>query len=310
MSVLYASDALLGIEDVEACRRLVDASDGPGGRLSRALASIEPADLAWRGYDGPARALSRIIETMTPRRDPAGLSELRAVAIATLLLGLPERIRKYALPGKITACYPRALRTIVAHLQGAGTAYPSASDDAFVKDCRIVLGLSVPAGVLAADLHDRLRFRSLIKHAIVTRDRAPLVRLGRTALGARWVGIHADSRDLVDFHEPGWIACHLRIGALLRSRPTLMGVVGSSWFFDPQLLQVSPRLAYLQTIALRHGGIAIRNSVGRIHTELATARSESRRRMVEEGRYVPVCYTIAWPREALLAWCDAEEVRS
>jgi hypothetical protein len=36
----------------------------------------------------------------------------------------------------------------------------------------------------------------------------------------------------------------------------------------------------------------------------ATARSPTRRKLYEAGKYVPISYTLLWPRERLLRWDD------
>jgi len=81
-------------------------------------------------------------------------------------------------------------------------------------------------------------------------------------------------------------------------------MVGTSWFYDPQLLAISPRLAYLQTTPLAHGAFLVRHGSGAIHTELATATSPTRRALAEKGSYIPVCYSLVWPRAELVRWAS------
>jgi hypothetical protein len=227
----------------------------------------------------------------------------RAFLMAATLERFASDRAGIVLPQEIESLYPHALGRCSGHIEsGLDAAYASAHDDAFVKDVRIALGFSVPAGAQDIDLDSAIRIRSLLKHAAVVRDLSPFARLWRDALAARWYKIHTDSRDLSEFNEAGWIRCYERMATLMIVDRESAGVSGTSWFFDPQLDEVSPRLTYLRRIPLDGGAVLIRNGPGAIHTERATATSESRRRLVSEGRYLPTCYTVLWPRAALLEW--------
>lgn len=215
-----------------------------------------------------------------------------------------------ALPDSIESLYPRALNRSIHLLESdVEEAYPSRSSDEFVKDARLVMGYSVPAGAQDVDLDHGVRSRSLLKHALTTGDPVPLASLLVSSIRDRWYEIHTDGRDLADFSEEGWRECYRRIGQLLQADPTAAGVVGTSWFFDPQLADVSPHLAYLRALPVSEGAALIRNGPGELHTRLATSTSRTRRRLFEEGRYTPVCHTIVWPRDALLRWAASEAER-
>ncbi len=81
-------------------------------------------------------------------------------------------------------------------------------------------------------------------------------------------------------------------------------MVGTSWFYDPALPAISPRLAYLQQRPLEAGAFLVRHGRGAIYTERATLTSETRRKLYEEGKYLPVCFSLVWPRDALIAWAE------
>jgi hypothetical protein len=119
-----------------------------------------------------------------------------------------------------------------------------------------------------------------------------------------WFRIHTESRYLNDFNEAGWDACYMRIVALLRAHSEVLGMAGTSWFYDPQLDAVSPRLTYLRLRPLERGVSILRSGTSAFDIASATAKSSSRRRLYEEGKYIPVSYNLLWPREALLAWAD------
>ena len=114
--------------------------------------------------------------------------------------------------------------------------------------------------------------------------------------------MHLDSRHLEEFNLLGRNQCFARIAELLEAMPGVRGLVGTSWFYDPQLERISPHLHYLRKVPMDGGAFLRIDGPGEIHTQRATARSETRRRLYEEGKYSPVCATVVWPRKDLLAW--------
>jgi hypothetical protein len=84
-------------------------------------------------------------------------------------------------------------------------------------------------------------------------------------------------------------------------------MIGSSWFYDPPLEQISPRLAYLRVNPLRHGAFMIHQGPGEIHTQRATALLRQPPRPRRGGQYTPRSWIVAWPRAALLRWADGRE---
>lgn len=269
--------------------------------------SLDDSSLARREYGFPAFILDRQLARLLSDDSSAARSRLRMAAIAASCLSLPRRVAALRLPSEILCHYPRALRIIADHLTtNSDAVYPTSSCDFFIKDVRTTLALAVPCGAQYVDLRGAIRLRSLVKNAIFTRNMMPLWQLARSAIFTPWYEIHTDPRDLIDFTEQGWESCYRNIAQLLTKNPVVAGMVGTSWFYDPQLLSISPRIAYLQTTPLLGGALRIRNGPGAIHTERATSKSVTRRKLYEEGKYLPVCYTIIWPRDPLLAWAHSQ----
>jgi hypothetical protein len=109
---------------------------------------------------------------------------------------------------------------------------------------------------------------------------------------------------LNDFNERGWDNCFLRIAELLERKKDIRGLVGTSWFYDPQLLKISPRLAYLRQRPLERGAFLLRHRTGSVDIENATMKSETRLRLYQEGKYTPIVLSIVWPRKDLICWAD------
>jgi hypothetical protein len=115
--------------------------------------------------------------------------------------------------------------------------------------------------------------------------------------------IHTHSANLNDFNPAGWNRCYVRIGQLLKLNPEIKGMQGSSWFYDPALAQISPRLAYLREVPCENGAhvFFVRNE-GKGSNALA--KSKSRGDLYDQGKYTPKAYLLVWPRQKLIDYSD------
>jgi len=102
------------------------------------------------------------------------------------------------------------------------------------------------------------------------------------------------------FNPQGWEQCARLLARLLSKMPACRGVYATSWFFDPALGAISPKLAYLHDLPAAAGARFLRLGPDRESFELATA-FPPRRKAWEAGTYQPCRYAIVWPRRALLA---------
>jgi len=89
---------------------------------------------------------------------------------------------------------------------------------------------------------------------------------------------------------------------MMKKNPYIKGICNESWFYDPQLAGISPRLMYLQTIPLQNG--AKRFYLGLRDPSDAIAKSKTRENLYKEGRYTPKSFMIIWPRKEFLQWAE------
>lgn len=169
-------------------------------------------------------------------------------------------------------------------------------NDLFLKDYRFVTGITVPCGAQVIDLSDGIGPKTALK--LATRHPTLLFR----ALRKPWFQIHTESRYLEEFNFDGWASFYKTAVDLLKINPHIQGIVGTSWFYDPILEKVSPRLFYLQELPLQHGAILVKQGTTQFDIKSATATSSTRRKLYEEGNYMPRCHTLIWSREAMIAW--------
>jgi hypothetical protein len=297
---------MIPIETLDVLRDFVARADAalPAAERAALVARAErrlPTAKAVVRAELLARSLSPIGEEIVARHGRAGRVAFAAAFVAHLALRRAPLLGDSCLPASVLAMYPAAYARLADYLRTADLSTYWVGDDAFLKDLRFSAGYSIPCGAEDVDLVGTIPMSSVIKSMVMFRDLRTswaLLRAGSTP----WYRIHTDQRYLGEFNEPGWDRCYLRIAEMLTREPEVKGVVGTSWFFDPQLLEISPRLAYLQTHPLKRGAMLLRHGSGAFHTEHAISKSPTRRKLYEEGRYLPVCYSLIWPRVPLITW--------
>ena len=80
----------------------------------------------------------------------------------------------------------------------------------------------------------------------------------------------------------------------------IKGVFRASWFCDPELENISPRLMYLQKTPVENGANFF--YIGEDRTGNAFAKSKTRLKLYNEGKYKPKAYLLVWPRKELIKW--------
>ena len=97
--------------------------------------------------------------------------------------------------------------------------------------------------------------------------------------------VHTESRSLTEFNEQEWDNCYLRTAELLERRKDIRGLVGSSWFYDPKLLEISPRLAYLRQRPLERRAFLLKHGTRPFDIDQATMASKDTASPIPRGKY-------------------------
>ncbi|MGX4641053.1 hypothetical protein [Massilia sp. SYSU DXS3249] len=114
--------------------------------------------------------------------------------------------------------------------------------------------------------------------------------------------VHVNKLYTDEFNEEGRNECYRCCAELYALHPDNLGMFAGSWFYDPAIARVSPRLAYLREVPVAGGARCMLDSHNDQAVANATATSATRRALVEAGRYRPASYALVWPRRAQIAW--------
>lgn len=226
--------------------------------------------------------------------------------VAHLAAGLRFRLTELELPGDIFERVPAALSRLRGFLSEHHDTY-DLGNEYFLKDVRFAAGWSVPCGAKVIDLRSRVSLPISLSTALRGRALRLAVRTMRLGHGAPWFEQHTDTRYLEEFNEAGLDRTYLCVASLLRRHPNVAGLTAYSWFYDPQLDEISPRLSYLRRRQVERGAILVRGHTSDYDVRNATAKSKTRRRLYEAGEYKPVAHRILWLRQDILHWADQRE---
>jgi len=237
--------------------------------------------------------------TVTAGRE---LRPWNALLLATLIGRLPERARTRAIPPSVMDGFVVQFGRILGELAAAPTGHLELGDDIFLKDlglCRLHMF------ACAAQIVEQ--GAGVQRHLLLTGGGAQALRMLGLAweLGGRFrpfFEIHTHTPMLGDFNPAGWEQCYRMVADLLETHPECLGLVGGSWFYDPVVEAISPRLAYLRQTPISGGAVMLRGKPTQSDIDNATATSDSRRKLFETGRYLPTKYLMVWPRAKLIAW--------
>lgn len=230
-------------------------------------------------------------------------SAFNRALVAHLASRLRFRLTELALPTEVLERIPPALDRLHVFLSDQRDNY-GLGDDYFLKDVRFAAGWTVPCGAKVVDLRSRVSLPISLFAAL--RGRAPSLALRalRPRRRAPWFEHHTESRHLDEFSEAGMDRTYLCVASMLRRHTEVAGLTAYGWLYDPQLAEISPRLAYLRQRPLEHGAISLQGHTSDFDIKNATAKSQTRRRLYEAGEYLPVAHRILWLRHDILRWAE------
>lgn len=235
----------------------------------------------------------------------AGEDGVRSFLLACLLSAVQSTLggrRLALLPARVRAHQLRQLERIAAH------------GDDFLPQCRLEadvflkeLGLAtlrLYAGASSViDPYSGVG-RSILWGAGARQLPGRALFFARTGGFRPYFQIHVHKLYLEEFDEAGRNECYRCCAELYALHPEALGMFAGSWFYDPAVATVSPRLAYLRDIPVGGGARCMFVAYNEEAVANATAASPTRRALHAAGKYRPASYALVWPRRAQIAWAQ------
>lgn len=246
----------------------------------------------------PERALAIVRKISAMHGEEIVNRFLQAALVRSMLISIDQGAVA-ALTPRVRANQVKQFDRIVSSLQSPEKSF-ALDQDIFLKEMGLTT-LRLLAG--AAQLID---VRCGLPRSLVFREGwrsigRSLVKFSRLKGFRPFMQVHTHDLYLDEFNEAGWNECYLCCAEICEANPALLGMFGSSWFYDPVMPKISLRLAYLQQVPASGGAEFWFFAAGGHSIALATGTSPSRRKLYEEGRYLPTAYMMVWGREGLVS---------
>lgn len=272
--------------------------------LERYLALLD-SEGGYGGYSRVPKSVESLCVEIQHRHGTRVLEDYHRLLLLTLVRDFDERLVGRRYPPSVLALYRTYLAGIVARLHANPPGFYLHQNDLFAKDLAVCRQKLLPCGSQLVDTHSGVP-RRLLGMGGVRQFLRLSAFVGRTLGGWRPLyEMHMDPRLILEFNPSGWTRCYRRIADLLDLNPSVLGVFGISWWFDPQLDTVSPRLAFLRALPEANGARVFYQGVDAASTSSALANSRQRQDLYREGRYRPRNYFLIWSRDDLIKWSRA-----
>jgi hypothetical protein len=79
---------------------------------------------------------------------------------------------------------------------------------------------------------------------------------------------------------------------------------GASWFYDPALDEISPRLGYLRKTPIAGGAFFIQGDATEEDKRNALSTSSTRQKLYDEGKYIPRSHMLIWGKNDQINWAN------
>ena len=235
-------------------------------------------------------------------------SKYNSILIARLLSLASARSLARYIPQDILDDYCLQFYRIAQNIATNVTDYMKFGNDVFIKDlglCRLEV---FPCISLLVEKYSGVPRRLIGKGGVSQVIRFISLSISLKARYYPFFEIHAHTPMMANFTPEGWDRCYQLVAQLLHRYPDYLGLVGSSWFFDPKIKSISPHLSYLRERALEGGATFFRSGSSTQDILNATAKSRRRRELYEAGEYTPTSHFMVWPRKCLIEWAEKHAV--
>jgi hypothetical protein len=300
--------------------RLAAISARARAMLAEATGHLDARERSWL-QDMP---LDRAVEAVSGSRPfsdydvprPAAFNRLEQDAAATggdlwkltysrllllaLVARLPGETLPLSIPSVLWAQVEDGLAPFVEEIPALGSA--DWSDGDFLKDlavCQLRMLPSEGIALIVVRLHpwyltSHARWRERV--AVGRYLGLDTFRRGRYLTKHAWRGFK-EGRARLPRRPPPSVA-------LAIANPETVAVLEAAWMADPVLATISPHLQERAQLYLSLGGRRFRMSSSPEVVRMATSTSKTRRKLYEEGKYLPTTYGIFLKRRDLLRWAE------
>lgn len=235
-----------------------------------------------------------------PQQLGCSSNELARVLILKLIAEFSIARLPLALPDKISHNYQHSMQRILQLWSSEPAAALQQINDRILKDVGLLVGALLPFTERVVEPYSAIQRSLLYNHSFA--QGWHFVRALLQARGNKPVcRLHIHLSEINSLTAVGWRQTCLELAQLLLLNKQLKGVVGASWFYDPTIAAISPKLAFISELLTEMQASCFFSNLERQQSG-ALRRSSSRQHAFKTGQYQPKCYVIFITRRQLLNW--------
>jgi hypothetical protein len=271
--------------------------------VARHIAALDRHATGQKYNFAPRQVMSTCSE-IAAQFDLSVLETYQKLVMATLISDFDRRIGRKRLPGIVIDLYRQEFARILREFDTNSPGFYQLDNDLFWKDLGLCRTILIPGGV------EFVHESSGVPRSILWKAGAgqSLRAFGLFCVELRgfkpFYEIHMDPRRRSTFSPETRVFCYRLVAELLALNPEVKGMFGGSWFYDPALEEISPRLTYLRRVPVQYGAQTFFYRA-EDSTSGALLQSETRRGLYAIGHYQPRSHILVWPREHLIRWAAA-----
>jgi hypothetical protein len=294
------NDQVMSIKN-ELCVKIGMDRDQLEKKIALYISLIDDTPTSILKYHHQSESQIKFYQELKKILNSTEIQMFHQITMLELMNKFSIRVKKILVPPSIIEIFKLEFERILALIKNDSIFIFDWSNDSFAKDMGICTFRLIPTGAQLVEI-------SGVSRRIVFSDFKKVISnlffFARKTGGFKpYYEIHTHSGNLGDFNPEGWNRCYVRIGELLKLNPEIKGMQGGSWFYDPALSKISPRLAYLSEVPCANGAkVFFVQEEGK--SSSALSKSESRKQSYVDGKYTPKAYLLVWPRENLIRFSE------
>ncbi|MHC4116396.1 MAG: hypothetical protein ACYSWO_02700 [Planctomycetota bacterium] len=259
---------------------------------------------------GRTRRRKKALEKIRSQHGSRALSLYLKLALCTFISDSLDNLNTDNLPDAILCLYHEWFETVLAEFSTLPDDYYDHKCLALALDVRICSLRDIPVGGAWIVESRRIGLRPFLANGLGQFFDYLAFVIFSCGGFSPYLTTHVAPRYLSRFNEQEMNLTYLRIAELMKFDRRIKGVYRRSWFLDPNLEQISPHLAYLRQVPVQNGAKLFPAGATPQDVKYALAASSTRRRLHEQGKYVPSSYAFIWPRKQFLNWAQSVQVDS
>lgn len=239
-----------------------------------------------------------------PEKLSVPFDELVKLLILKLITKFSVHRIDLIIPIDITNNYERSIQRIYKQWTIEPTTKLNKVDDLLLKDIGLLTGALLPCAERVVEPFSAIQRSLAFTNGITQGIR--FIKLLIAAKGNKPVcRLHVHLSEINDLSAANWQVTCLQIAQLLKLNPRLKGVVGASWFYDPEIASYSSKLAFIKQ-QLKEINASWFFSHNEGQQSCALNRSPTRRKAFASGHYTPKNYIVFIPKNNLINWLNQQ----